>query len=122
MNKKTKLYHCEKGFPKGIETQFRTGKFLFFDKDFTNHAKKAAKEDKYGEIVLPKAQDFTNLLPFEITVENGQIIKSCYRVPYNESYDLSMSISRPNNEIITVWLNDKNDTHNTLDLSNYDEP
>jgi len=43
-------------------------------------------------------------------------------MPYNEFYDISYVVSLTNNTVITVWLNDVNDIHTTLDESRYCKP
>lgn len=54
------------------------------------------------------------------------IQKICVRIPYDNKRDLVVAI-RPvikngehiNNKVVTAWLNYKNDTHTTLNTSNY---
>lgn len=50
------LYHVELGFPKSIKKI--SGMFLL---DYTEHAIKASKNDRYGDIILPKHIDIKKL-------------------------------------------------------------
>ena len=52
------------------------------------------------------------------TDEKNRIIKLCFRVSYSENIDLILVIS-DKKEIITVYFNDKNDDHITLNKNLY---
>lgn len=52
------------------------------------------------------------------TNESGYIIKLCYRIPYTENTDLILVIGSDKN-IITIYINEKNDTHITLNKNLY---
>lgn len=45
------------------------------------------------------------------------ITKWVVRMPYDEDQDISIAVR--GNVIVTAWLNNKDDTHYTLDLSQY---
>jgi len=49
--------------------------------------------------------------------DNGVIDKACYRIKHNE-FDFILVISRCKN-IVTIYINSKNDTHVTLDKNLY---
>ncbi len=54
---------------------------------------------------------------FEYYILGGEIQKICYRIPYSHS-DIILVVSR-DKHIITVYLNSKNDNHETLNKNLY---
>lgn len=107
------LYHVELGFPKSIKKI--SGMFLL---DYTEHAIKASKNDRYGDIILPKHIDIKKATLIEMEVIDNVMVKGVYRIEYNELYDLVLVIT--NFRVVkTVWLNSKEDKHATLDESKY---
>lgn len=63
------------------------------------------------------------IVPFEIEVDDGEVVKLVVRVPYTEENDVSIAIQLNSSNgcplIKTAWLNDKNDVHTTLDTTKY---
>jgi hypothetical protein len=108
-----KLYHFELGFPEGLRTSFGVVSLKY-----TNHAKRAASNDRYGKINLPKTIDTNGAKCIEAEVTNGVASKLVYRVGYDEDLDIVMVLR--SNLVITVWFNKKSDKHKTLDASKYD--
>lgn len=47
----------------------------------------------------------------------GNVVKAVFRTSYNDKMDISIVFSC--RCVVTAWLNDKRDTHNTLDNSRY---
>lgn len=70
-------------------------------------------------IELPATINLTECEIIEIEVENSQIVKILVRLPYDDEYDLNMPILNANARVKTVWLNCKDDTHDTLDRTKY---
>jgi hypothetical protein len=94
------LYHKDLGFPKGFNSQVGTVVL-----QYTQHAKLAALNDKYGRIDLQRTIDTNKAECIEIQLEQGLII-----------------VCRPQGRgfiVPTVWLNLKSDKHETLNLSRY---
>lgn len=114
------LYHKDIGFP--INTKLPTGKFLFFG--YSHHAVNASKDDRYGEFTLPRPLiiDFKEVDIFELGISNDAIVKVGCRMPCNELYDISYVVSMTSKSVITLWLNEKGDIHQTLDSSRYQRP
>ena len=55
---------------------------------------------------------------FEYYEENGSIRKVVFRMDFSKSQDIILVIAR-NKTLVTAFLNNKNDSHRTLDKSNY---
>jgi len=55
---------------------------------------------------------------FEYYKDNGNIQKAVYRVDYKGLYDLCLVIS-DNKMLVTIYINVKNDNHDTLDKNLY---
>lgn len=47
------------------------------------------------------------------TDDKDNILKACYRISYNHIYDVILVIGH-NKEIITIYINEKSDKHETL--------
>ena len=56
---------------------------------------------------------------FEYYIENGNVEKVCYRISYNNYEDIIIVLSKKK-AIITAWINNKNDSHKTLDKTLYE--
>lgn len=56
--------------------------------------------------------------PFEIGVEDEEVIKYAVRVHLNDEDDMTVVIDK-NNNIRTAWLNRRDDVHRTLDTTKY---
>lgn len=54
---------------------------------------------------------------FEVYIFDNKIIKACYRIKYN-SYDIILVLN-DNKKIITIYMNNKDDEHITLNRSLY---
>lgn len=55
---------------------------------------------------------------FEVEVENEEVTKCVVRCIYDRNRDISIVFRK--GLVVTAWLNDKNDLHNTLDESKYE--
>lgn len=108
------LYHSDIHLPqqaKGLE--FMT---LL---NYTMHARQAAQDDRYGPITLPNVFDSRSATLIEAGMLNGQVVKAVYRQHYDNRFDLCLVINLKANRVVTVWLNEKNDHHKTLDGGKY---
>ena len=57
--------------------------------------------------------------PFEVEVDcNNKVVKTVIRTPYDDNRDISIVIRY--GYIVSAWLNDKNDSHISLDRSKYE--
>lgn len=88
---------------------------------FSNHTKQRVIEKinnfEYFNIFISNLKlNSTNII--EYTVNNNEIEKVLYRFKYNENEEIILSISQ-NKTIITIYLNNINDKHFTLNKKIY---
>lgn len=90
---------------------------------YTRHALQAAKDDKYGDMTryLRTYLDFDAADIVEVEVTNGEITKRVIRVPVNNELVLVMVVSGIG-RVITVWANQLNDDHASLDRTKFVQP
>lgn len=116
------LYHYQIGFPNGLE-RLRG----IFTLSFSNHALRAAADDRYGRIQLPRVLNTDTALLVEAeATPRGKLVKAVYRVRYDDVNDLVLVVNRsergPGLFVRTVWLNRRVDAHKTLDRRKYAQP
>ena len=89
---------------------------------YTQHARHAAKSDRFGVIDLPVVfrSKEAQLVEAEVS-DDGILIKQVWRQKFNHNYDLILVITRQGC-VKTVWLNSNRDKHRTLNTSNYVQP
>lgn len=87
--------------------------------DYTPHALREAQNDRYGAIKLPKVFDTRQAEMIDVTLDGETITRALYRMDYDEGRDLCLVIEPNTRKGITVWLNEKTDTHATLDKTRY---
>ena len=87
--------------------------------EYTPHARREANSDRYGTIRLPAVFDSRNAELIDVTIDENTIRRALYRMPYDDDKDLCLVIDPNTRKGITVWLNEKNDTHASLDASRY---
>jgi len=110
------LYHRDIGFPKSLKM-----KSVSCVLKYSNHALK--QSHRHGsKIKLPKSVQINPEDIVELGMINRKPSKILIRKSYSVKDDLILVISTDNNVVRTVWLNDKNDQHNTLDMSKYTVP
>lgn len=109
---KNGLYHKDIFLPK-IRLQDKPLKVYY-----SLHAIDAAKNDRYGKIILPDTINFCSGTIIEVELKNDKVVKILLRVNYSQKYDLCIVIGSQF-RVRTVWLNDKNDNHHTLNRAKY---
>lgn len=125
-------YHAEIGYP---DVPLPTGTFHLSP---TNHAKREAANDRYGSFDLPTKIELTEEMYhrnpkqatgqttephiFEITVEDGRVVKLGLRREYDDRRDIILIIKPFARLLITAWTNLKDDPHQTLDETKYATP
>lgn len=113
------LYHKQIGFPKTLNLL----DLYNLNVQYSNHAKTASQDDRYGSIAVKSTVSFSKNEIIEVeTSDNKKISKVVVRIPYSSDCDLVMAIEMENTMVKTVWLNQKNDAHRTLDRNKYDNP
>jgi hypothetical protein len=87
--------------------------------DYSRHA--LEQSSRHGHTIsLPAYVDLRKVDVVEVGIEGGKVVHALVRVPYNEREDLVMAICVCKRLVKTVWLNNKNDQHGTLDTSRYE--
>jgi len=112
------LYHYTLGFPRGFSS--KVGRVNL---KYGRHALEASQNDRYGAVKLPLNIDTNAAACIETEIDQGQVLKLVYRVPYNAGLDLVLVVIPRGSEFFvkTVWLNQKTDKHLTLDVSKYEK-
>lgn len=112
------LFHKDIGLPIAPNKIIFHGQLVY-----SNHAKRASNNDRYGKINLPKTLNTrdNNCTLIELEVKNGKPTKGVYRIPYCASYDLIIVLLYDTALVKTVWLNSKADKHTTLQTWKYDK-
>ena len=77
-----------------------------------------AQAVEIGKFLLNYTLDFNDV--FELAIDEGIIQKIGFRVNFGEN-DIVFIINREK-MVITLWTNDKNDIHKTLNVSLYCKP
>ena len=108
-----KLYHkTQKSFPNKVREQA----VETFTPIYTKHAIDQAKK---RNLKLPETITYNGNDVFEVELgENNEVIKYGIRVTYNPKKDIIV-IFKNNHIVKTVWWNQKNDQHKTLDMTKY---
>lgn len=117
------LYHRNIGWPGDV--RWPEGRYRLV---YTRHARTEAAVDKYRPIQLPPTIELYGIgriVEAEIR-EDGTVTKLVARVPYDVWHDLALVLV-PGKEynvfvVKTVWLNERNDTHRSLDARRYTRP
>lgn len=112
----TGLFHKDIGLP------ISPNRIIFHAQlKYSNHALKAAQNDRYGKINLPETLNtkLDNVTLIELETKNGKPFKGVYRMPYNDKHDIVIVLLYETRLVKTVWLNSKTDAHKTLDVSKY---
>ena len=103
------LYHKDIYLPPGVlaltdrEITFRV----------TEHARRAAREDRYGFIAIPASITFEGADVIEAEFEAGQLQKLVVRKPYDNRRD-AIFVFNVDGTLKTVWANLKSDCHASL--------
>ncbi len=109
------LYHNTMGIP------FELNLPETLDLHYSKHARRAAENDRYGQIRLKPSLQVANAEVVEIEVcdRTGEPIKVLLRKPYSEDLDICLAIALDSAMdgaffVKTVWLNESTDNHQTL--------
>ena len=126
----SKLYHCDVYMPKSfieqcIEHQHNLSNFRFSKhlNDYFISSDVKHRLNKGWVVRCLLSLKANAVAPFEVEVEDGEVVKYAIRMPYNLDKDISIVIlikSRLGGTLIkTAWLNYQNDLHKTLVASKY---
>jgi hypothetical protein len=114
------LYHKDIGFPDNLEMP--RGFHPIMSLRYSSHANEEALKDRYGVIRLPQRVDVRKGTTIEVGVRDKLVTKMVIRFDYDADKDIVMVINPADGFVRTVWFNQKNDQHNTLDRSKYVDP
>ena len=117
------LYHKSVGYPPDLEFP-RKFNPTSVELDYGDHAKRASYEDKYGKLTLPQRIDLRRVEIVEVSAIGNTITKVVARTGYGQRKGiiLVLVITIPDGFVKTVWANEANDRHKSLDRSRYDKP
>ncbi len=116
----TVRYHKDIGFPEDVRLPPGTSQIIRLQYPHNAHAMQRADERKIER--LPRAIDLANINLFEIWVIGRTVQKIVFRMEYDEKTDIVMSVMVPSGRVATMWLQDKNDHHRTLNRGLYADP
>lgn len=122
------LYHRKVYYPSELDTYcnniLKRNVPIKFSKHFENrvvNAKDKSRMINYNYL-FKKIRKTKKIKPFEVkTNEFGTVTKFCFRISYNKKKDVIvvMSCKEDCNCLVTAWLNNKEDNHETLDFRKY---
>lgn len=114
-------YHKELGIPQDIKVKTKALIQILncVNVTISNHAKEALRSEKDVAGINNALENYTLVYGdvFEI-VDIGYIEKLAFRIAFNEEKDIIFVISN-NGIIITLWTNNKEDKHFTLNKMAY---
>lgn len=89
--------------------------------NWSRHADSARKNDRFGQIPAIQSVTLGRFKVVEIEVQNRRVIKWVFRGQLSGELDIVLVlIPQPGRWLVkTVWLNEKTDTHRTLDKKRY---
>ena len=120
------LFHKSLGLPASIQLPRGRKKMVL-----TNHAKEAARDDRYGNIapLLALYSSFDPATADLVEIETSDRIhveKAVYRVPLapNSPYDVVLAAVPYGDKYVikTLWINERSDRHRTLNTRKYSKP
>ncbi len=116
-------YHVEKGFPKDVVTLLAkaASKKFIMQLEYSKHARDRAR--KYGCMTqLPTHINWADCEVFEVGIVGGVLDKVVARTEFDRDNDIILILNAANRKVRTLWLNRKDDQHDSLDLSVYATP
>lgn len=120
-----KLYHKDAYFLDSFNTQSLT--LIKSVKNLSNHLwehidnsnQKRYNIDVAKLYLILNSINESNCRPFEVETTDGIVTKCVIRCEYDETRDISIVVRY--GFILTSWLNDRCDLHDTLDRSKYEK-
>ena len=110
------LYHVDIRLPDGFRLPARVVNLYW-----TRHAERARQNDRYGMIPQIPVVDLAQCNVIEVGLTGKRVEKVVVRTPFDTFNDLILVlIPGPGAWTVkTVWFNQTNDSHKTLDRSRY---
>lgn len=121
MRQNRKLYHKDVYFPDYSIFEVENMIGCRFSRHFKHYLYSPDKKHNISVLGIVSAVNRVSLEGelFELELTDGKVTKAVFRVPYDDENDISIVFR--NRTIITAWLNQKTDTHTTLDRYKYTE-
>lgn len=119
-NSHERLYHKDIGFPENVSMP--RGFTPVIRLRYGGHAREEAMLDKYGNIKLPEVVDVRKGEVVEVGVTNNVVSKMVVRFHYDNTRDIVLVINPSDGFVRTVWANNKDDKHKTLNRAKYADP
>lgn len=111
------LYHKDVFLPRRIRVSVPTGIQRL---NYSQHARNAAMNDRYGVIPLTDRIDFGTMEIVEVEHDGRKLLKTVLRENGQEKNRVFVVVPIPNGWLVkTVWYNLASDTHRTLNKSAY---
>lgn len=120
MNRK---FHRDVWFPGRIKRQLEQLKGRR-QLQYSQHASRASRDDRYGRIPLPEILDVGKIEWFEIEEDKKRIVKLVGRMPIDQKRDIVMACIPQSGGCMfvkTVWINLNDDPHKTLRKDMYEQ-
>lgn len=110
------LFHKDIRLPEGFRLPNR-----MVELNYSNHALKAATDDRYGDIPLTPVLNLAHCETIEVEVDGRRVRKVVVRTELDDDNDVVfVLVPGPARWTVkTVWINRKSDLHRTLDRSKY---
>jgi hypothetical protein len=110
------LYHADIRLPAGFRLPNRLVPLTY-----SNHALREAENDRYGDIPVLPVLNLGDCQTVEVGMEDGRVAKVVVRAELDDDNDIVLVLipRTPKWFVKTVWLNERNDSHKTLDRSRY---
>lgn len=111
------LYHKDIRLPEGFRLPCRVVTL-----EYSRHAQRAADDDRYGMIPVLPILNLGLCEVIEVEIAGRRVEKMVLRTGLDAHNDVVVVVipKTPNHYFVkTVWINEKNDDHKTLDRSRY---
>lgn len=110
------LYHADIRLPDGFRLPDQRVTL-----EWSRHAEQARTNDRYGIIPRFESIPLSRFSVVEVGVEGRKVEKVVVRGHWTETLDVVFVLIPTARDwfVKTVWVNERNDTHGTLDRSRY---
>jgi hypothetical protein len=112
------LYHKDIGFPASLRIPEGIVNLWY-----SGHAKDRIVGKYKGQLILPTFIKITKNNTVEVSTENNIVVnKLLVRTDYDNKKDICVVLNPDTGKVITLWINYKNDKHESLNRTKYDIP
>jgi hypothetical protein len=112
------LYHRDIGFPESL--RIPTGTRALW---YSTHAKQRFEGKYKGNLILPSYIKITSENVIEIATKNNiDCDKIVVRTNYDDRKDMCLVLIPNKGKVVTIWINNKDDKHESLNKEKYNTP